>query len=377
MVNPLIAQSLAYASGLAFLSMGLTLTYITTRVPNFAHASFAVAGMYAVLWLTKLNKVYEVTWKNWIKLAATVDKDQMSINEFRHLTSILSSNVYSFDYFTLGFPLAFLFGAAIAVAMYVLILKPLADRGNTVTGLMIATFAFDIIMLAVYTMYAYSTKPSYGAYELDPLARYALGFQPEIAGTPATAIVGPVIVLVVAVVFWAFLRYTKFGIAMRAAIENPSLAETVGVNVKLVYLVSWVIAGGLAGMAGVLLVYNIPANPNAAALIIVSVFAGSIAGGLSSIFGGLIGGYIVGLFELLGSRYSGDLISWMASGITGHTVQVNLLNYPKLFSLGTIIVVLLIFPQGIGGIDWGNVRKKFLARFSRPREKAEKAGESG
>jgi len=331
MVSRFMLETIAYASSLGFLSLGLTLTYITTKVPNFAHADFAVAGMYVVLWLTKLFGK-EITYK----------------------------------YFIYGFPLAFIVGAAIAVGMYLFVLKPLANRGNSLTGLMIATFAVDLFLFASYTIYATIERPAYGKVGLDTLPRYPLSYVPRmhIFGQPiiATAVIGPVVLLVVAVIFWAFLKYTKFGTAMRASIENPSLAEVMGVNVNLVYLVSWVIAGGLAGMAGVILAYHVPVNPNASNLLIVSVFAGSIAGGLTSLFGGVVGGFIIGLFEQLGSKYTGDFLSWLVSSITHEHVVINLINYPKVFSLGIIIVVLLLLPQGIGGVDYGRWWRKIRGK---------------
>ncbi|MEB3756992.1 MAG: branched-chain amino acid ABC transporter permease [Desulfurococcales archaeon] len=322
MVSRLLLETIAYASSLGFLSMGLTLTYITTKVPNFAHADFAVSGMYVVLWLTKMfNK--QITY----------------------------------NYFLYGFPLAFIVGALIAVGMYLIVLKPLANRGNSLTGLMIATFAVDLFLFASYTIYATIKRPEYGRVGLDTLPRYPLSYEPRINvfGEPiiATAIIGPIILIVIATIFWAFLKFTKFGTAMRASIENPSLAEVMGVNVNLIYLVSWVIAGGLAGMAGVILAYHVPVNPNASNLLIVSVFAGSIAGGLTSLFGGVVGGFLIGIFEQLGSKYTGDFLSWIFSSITHEQVVINLINYPKVFSLGIIIIVLLLLPQGIGGVDYG------------------------
>jgi len=335
MVNRLILETLAYASSLGFLSLGLTLSYITTKVPNFAHADFAVAGMYSVLWLVK------VFHKN-----------------------------LTYNYFLYGFPLAFIVGALIAVGMYTLVLRPLANKGNTITGLMIATFAVDLMLFASYTIYATIKRPEYGRAGLDTLSRYPLSYEPTISihGQPiiATAIIGPIILFIIAGIFWAFLKYTKFGTAMRASIENPDLAEVVGVNVNMVQIVSWIIAGGLAGMAGVILAFHVPVNPNTSNLLIVSVFAGSIAGGLGSIFGGVIGGFLIGIFELLGSKYTGDFLSWMFSSIYHRPENIVLVNYPKVFSLGVIIVVLLLLPQGLGGVDYG-------AWWRRVRGKGEKS----
>ncbi len=48
-LDPIFSDAIIFASLLALLSIGLTLTYLTTRVPNFAHASFATIGVYIAL----------------------------------------------------------------------------------------------------------------------------------------------------------------------------------------------------------------------------------------------------------------------------------------------------------------------------------------
>ena len=57
MVDPIYTDALIYASLLAMLAIGLTLTYITTRVPNFAHASVAMVGAYIALIITRVVDV--------------------------------------------------------------------------------------------------------------------------------------------------------------------------------------------------------------------------------------------------------------------------------------------------------------------------------
>jgi len=57
-IDPIFSDAVIFASLLALLSIGLTLTYLTTRVPNFAHASFATVGVYIALISTR---VWETT----------------------------------------------------------------------------------------------------------------------------------------------------------------------------------------------------------------------------------------------------------------------------------------------------------------------------
>ncbi|MEK0350840.1 MAG: hypothetical protein QQN60_06425, partial [Nitrosopumilus sp.] len=53
-LDPIFSDAIIFASLLALLSIGLTLTYLTTRVPNFAHASFATIGVYIALVTTRV-----------------------------------------------------------------------------------------------------------------------------------------------------------------------------------------------------------------------------------------------------------------------------------------------------------------------------------
>ncbi len=76
------------------------------------------------------------------------------------------------------------------------------------------------------------------------------------------------------------LYKTKFGIALRASMENPSLAEIVGVDVERARMFSWILSGALAAMAGTLLPFRQEIVPAGGALMIVSIFATSIVGGL-------------------------------------------------------------------------------------------------
>ena len=58
-IDPIFSDAVIFASLLALLSIGLTLTYLTTRVPNFAHASFATIGVYIAL-IT--SRVWNYIW---------------------------------------------------------------------------------------------------------------------------------------------------------------------------------------------------------------------------------------------------------------------------------------------------------------------------
>ncbi|HDI42482.1 MAG TPA: branched-chain amino acid ABC transporter permease, partial [Candidatus Bathyarchaeota archaeon] len=138
-----------------------------------------------------------------------------------------------------------------------------------------------------------------------------------------------------------------FGVALRATIENPSLASVIGINPEIVYLVSWVIGGGLACLGGAMISMVLTGTPVMGMLIVVSMFAASILGGLYSIYGGALGGYVVGLAEYV--------------GIYGLKTVVGpwILPYRPVIPLIIMAVTLLIFPQGLAGLPWGAIVAKF------------------
>ncbi|MDW8084395.1 MAG: branched-chain amino acid ABC transporter permease, partial [Candidatus Caldarchaeum sp.] len=139
---------------------------------------------------------------------------------------------------------------------------------------------------------------------------------------------------------YVLLNKTRFGIAMRAAIENAALAGVMGINVKNVYMFSWFLAGGLAGVAGSLMGLWFQGDPGFGSRMLVSIFSASIVGGLQNIYGAVIGGYLVGLAEILGTAQLASVFG------------VQILPYRPLIPLLAMIVTLLVVPKGLSALDW-------------------------
>lgn len=307
MINPVFFDAAVFASLLVLLSLGLTLTYLTTKVPNFAHASFATLGVYMTL----------IAVRVW------------------------DTNPY------IAVPIAFLLSGLVAITLYVFILKPLARRGATEAIQMIATLAFDMILIAGLNIMAdYLTE----GFRIKSREFTLRSYDLEFMDLPMIVFIAPIAVAAIGIALYFILKKTKFGIAVRASTENPDLSGTVGINVNAVYGVAWMIAGGLAGVAGALMALWFLGDPNLGPLLLPSIFAASIAGGLMSIFGAVAGGFLVGLAEVLGTRFlAGELGSW-------------LIAYRPLIPLIIIAVTLLFVPNGIAGINWSKLRSKIWRR---------------
>jgi len=296
-VKNIIEGSLIYSNILVLLSIGLTLTYITTAVPNFAQGSFAIVGSYVALTMLRLFGIHPYT----------------------------------------SLPIAFIFGGLLGIATYVFILRPLIQRGASVVILMIATLAFDLILLGIIGSYsdtlATITRKSASKFTFIPTDFTILSFS-------ASLFVSSLVIILVLASLVFLLYKTKFGIALRASMENPALAEVMGVNVEHTRIFSWFLSGALAAMAGCLLPFKYEVVPSTGAIIIVSIFASSIVGGLSTIYGALLGGYIIGFSE--------TSVTYGLSTIVGSGI----LLYGRVVSLLVLVATLILAPKGLTGVKW-------------------------
>lgn len=299
MIASVLVDSLVYGSTLSFLAVGLTLTYITLKLANLAYGEFVVVGTYVVSSLI-LGMGFP-----------------------------LPISAYAAS------PLGFLAGSIVALASYLLIFRPLFRSSASPTTLLIASLALSIAirgLLYVYTDVFFLTT------NVDLYNIYWRQLDYTLLGLPARLyfIVGFVVLF--NVVLYLLLTRTKFGVAMRASIENPGLASSLGIDVERVYLVAWMISGGLAGFAGSILpLHVIVSSPDAGWMLLLSIFAASIVGGLGSIYGSLIGGFLIGVAEIMGTYYLSLYMGFPP-------------NLRLAIPFGLIIVTLLIVPSGLSGI---------------------------
>jgi branched-chain amino acid transport system permease protein len=303
--------------------VGLTVTYMTTKVPNFAHTDFAVLGIFS---------------------SATV---------------FILGSVAS-PYLTV--PVAVLVGAVTAIVMYVLVLKPLTKRGANLVVLMIATLAVDIILTAligavfvdyVGTVYGkVLANKGYYIFALNQLPDF------ELFGEKGILFVAPSVLAILTAGLYYLLNKTSFGIAMRASIENPNLARVLGINVDRVYLVSWLLAGALAGLGGGLYAIQSPIPQAASSFLIVDIFAGSVLGGIGSIYGGIAGGLIVGISE----TYVLRLLTVFANNTWGFAAGAQLDAFQKGIPLGIMILTLMVLPKGLASVDWRTLPRRIMKR---------------
>lgn len=96
---------------------------------------------------------------------------------------------------------------------------------------------------------------------------------------------------------WFMIERTRLGAYLRAATENPTLVGAFGVNVPLMIMLTYGFGVALAGFAGVLAAPIYSVNPNMGGDLIIVVFAVVVIGGMGSIMGAIVTGYVLGIFE--------------------------------------------------------------------------------
>jgi branched-chain amino acid transport system permease protein len=137
--------------------------------------------------------------------------------------------------------------------------------------------------------------------------------------------------------FFAFFRYSKLGVAMRATAFDAEAALAQGISARRVYAVSWAISAGLAALAGVTLAAGAAAlTPTIGAVALVA-FPAMIVGGLDSPIGAVLGGFIIGLTQALTAGYQQDIAPWLGD------------NFAAVMPYVVMILILLVRPYGLFG----------------------------
>ncbi len=141
------------------------------------------------------------------------------------------------------------------------------------------------------------------------------------------------VTLVLLVLLYVFFRYTRMGLAMRAAASLPESARLVGINTSWMIALGWGMASAIGAIGGMLIAPVVFLEPNMMGGILLYGFAAAVLGGLTSPFGAVVGGFLVGVFE--------NLVGTYIPGVG------NELKLP--IALALIVTVLVIKPSGLFG----------------------------
>jgi branched-chain amino acid transport system permease protein len=140
-----------------------------------------------------------------------------------------------------------------------------------------------------------------------------------------------VVTLTILVVVFVFFRFTRLGLAMRAAAQNPISSRLAGIRVGRMLALGWGLAGAIGAAAGMMAAPIVYLDPNMMSGILLYGFAGALLGGIDNPWGAAFGGVFVGILENLAGAY-----------VVGTELKLTL-------ALALIVSVLVFKPAGLFG----------------------------
>lgn len=155
-------------------------------------------------------------------------------------------------------------------------------------------------------------------------------------------------VLLVILLFW-FLNKTKTGKSMRAYSDNKELALLSGINPEKVVLITWIITGTLACVAGTLYGLDKSYKPFTYLHLVLPIFSAAIVGGVGNPVGAIIGGFVIAFSELIITfAYKKIFFYFLPSNFVPEgLLQILSTDYKIAISFLILVLVLLIKPTGI------------------------------
>lgn len=285
-----VVSGLASGGVYALLALALVIIHRSTGVINFAQGEMALLSTYIAYSLITSHG-----WSYWPAFVATL-------------------------------ALSFAGG----VATHRLVIRPV--EGGSVLRIVIVTIGLLIAINGI-VLWVWGGEPRalQSPFGIDT---YDIGGVVVTENDIGTIVVAFGIVLLL----WALFRFTKIGLAIRAAAVNPNEARLVGVRVTWMLALGWGLAATLGAVAGMLTAPTVGLDPNMMQAVLIYAFAAAVLGGIDSPVGAVVGGLLLGLLlNMLSYLAQYDLFDWFTEE----------LRLPMALLL--ILVVLLVKPSGLFG----------------------------
>ncbi len=251
------------ASIYALIACGYVLIYRVSRVLNLAHGELMMLGAYMVLATASLFNGHPV-----VALAAAI------------LLSLL-----------------------VGVLVYVFLMRKMT--GEMVLAAILTTVALGILIRGLVVL-IWSAQQQYPAQALGAPNPSLVLFGGARISMWSAALVGTTVIVYAAL--FAFLRFGRWGMRMRAAGQNPLLAAQRGINLHGVYALAWSLSTLTGALAGILMALDSGVT-GGMPVIGLKAFPAALVGGLDSLVGALAGSLIVAAAEVLLIYYVDPLLS--------------------------------------------------------------------
>lgn len=295
----LTISGISLAALFFMVSAGLSLIFGLMGVLNFAHGAFFLWGAYS--WY----EVYTRTGNFWLALLAAV-----------------------------------VTGAVLGVVTERVFIRPIYQRP---LSQILVTLGLALVLTQL-VIAIWGVSPEY----FNPIPGLSKTLYMGDVYVPSYKIFVIAIGLVVLLLVWALLRFTRMGLIVRAGVENPSMVSALGINVGLVFLGVFALGSALAALGGAVFApYANSATTDMGQNILLSAIIVVVLGGLGSYIGSAVGALIIGLAQNYVPFYTSELES---SSWWPHALQNVDASAASLISLFLLVVILLIRPQGLMGI---------------------------
>lgn len=338
----------------ALVALGIVVINKSSGVFNFAHGAMMMISAYAFfafftsanIWfsaalvLSIVTVLMVVTTGSWSALRDPQTLG-LSAGAIVLLTFLMSYNVEGWAWINA------IVGAGTATVLIGLLIERFAIRpliGQPIFTAVMVTLALAEIFAGLTTLIWGPQPKALTIFGIEnpfvpgQYTRISAPFRFEIGELGVIMIDKPrlyafIVAIIAFAAFFMLFRFTNIGLAMRATSEDQSLAESVGLRVRVILAVTWGIAALMAGIAGLMHVGASDSNSLTTDLqfIALRAFPAVLLGGLESITGALVGGLILGLTE-----------EW-AKMLFGGEIANELAPYVVL------MVILVIRPEGLFG----------------------------
>lgn len=277
-------NGIAIGSVYALVAVGYTLVFGVLRFINFAHGSVLTIGAYIALF-----------------------------SVLRHILPFPLA-------FALSLVLSGLFSTQVEQRAY----RPLRLKGAPKLNLLITSIGVSLLVentIVVFLSADFHVFPK--VLSTEPISLGSVKIPPV-----DILLVGAAVVLMIGLAY--FVNFTLTGLSIKAVAQDRDAAALMGINVNRTIAVTFFTAGVMASAAGVLIGMKFNVNPYLGGLFGLKSFAAAVVGGIGSVPGSYLGGYLIGLLETLGAGYVSS-------------------NYKDAISFILLVLVLLFKPSGLLG----------------------------
>ena len=239
------------------------------------------------------------------------------------------STFIAWTFLGLGFPVWVAFVAAVACSFIAgiiierTVIKPV-ENAPVLNQIVVFIGLLVIFNNVAGWIWEFTIKPFPSMFPDD------FGFKSVLIGPHNMGVIGLTLLILLGI--FLFFRFTRVGLAMRAAAANPDSARLVGISVGWMLALGWGLAAAIGAVGGILVAPIIYLEPNMMSGVLLYGFAGALLGGVSSPAGAVMGGLIVGVLE-----------NWVG-GYVPFGAELKLT-----FALILIIGVLMFKPNGLFG----------------------------